>query len=321
MSERDDAAPAAPPIDLRSWRQFVALAEHLHFGRAAAALHMTQPPLTLAIRQLERRLGVPLFDRTRRSVALTPAGAALVAPARALLRQAAALSALARGAAGGDAGRVRLGFISTVGFGPLPNWLRDFRAAHPRIAVELREATGDLQLKAFGRAEIDAGFVLHAPGMAAAAAPGLNALSLGVEPLVLALPESLPWARADSRLRLREVLAQPLVVFPRASAPSLYDALLAFYHRHGAAPAIAQEAIQMQTIVNLVSAGIGIAWVPGSVMQLQRPGVVYRRLAASLGAPRAETSLVWPRAGAEPAVMRFVDFVRGVVGARAGAPR
>src|SRR5580765_1848361 len=261
------------PIELRSWRQFLALAEQLHFGRAAAVLHMTQPPLTLAIQQLERRLGVPLFERTRRSVALTPAGEMLVEPVRALLRQAAALPALAHGAATSEAGRIRLGFISTVGFGPLPNWLRSFRAEYPRIVVELREATGDVQLRAFERAEIDAGFVLHAPGMAPGAAQGLNALSLGVEPLVLALPESLPWAGA-ARLRLRDILAQPLVIFPRTITPSLFDAVLAFYHRHGATPSIAQEAIQMQTIVNLVSAGIGIAWVPRSVMQLQRPGVV-----------------------------------------------
>ncbi|HEY9064991.1 MAG TPA: LysR family transcriptional regulator [Burkholderiaceae bacterium] len=302
-------APISAAIELRAWRQFVALAEQLHYGRAAAALHMTQPPLTLAIQQLEQRLGVLLFERTRRSVTLTSAGAALLEPARALLRQAAALPALARSAAVGESGRVRLGFISTVGFGPLPGWLRGFRAAHPRIAVELHEATSDVQLRAFERGELDAGFVLHAPGMAPGAAQGLEALSLGVEPLVLALAETLPWVRAP-RLRVREVLAQPLVVFPRVIAPSLYDALLAFYHRQGATPAIAQEAIQMQTIVNLVSAGIGIAWVPRSVMQFQRAGVVYRQAGTALAAPQAETSLVWSAGANEPAVQRFVEFVR-----------
>jgi DNA-binding transcriptional LysR family regulator len=301
-------------IELRSWRQFVALAEHLHFGRAAAALHMTQPPLTLAIQQLEQRLGAPLFERTRRSVALTPAGATLLEPARALLRQAAALPALARSAAIGESGRVRLGFISTVGFGPLPGWLRAFRAAHPRIAVELREATSDVQLQAFERGELDAGFVLHAPGMVPGAAQGLDALSIGIEPLVLALPETLGWAHAP-RLRTREILAQPVVIFPRAIAPSLFDAVLAFYHREGVTPSIAQEAIQMQTIVNLVSAGIGIAWVPRSVMQFQRSGVVYRTVGAALAAPQAETSLVWSATAGEPAVQRFVEFVRK------GAPR
>ena len=297
--------PSAAEIELRVWRQFVALAQTLHFGRAAQRLHMTQPPLTQAIQQLERRLGTVLFERTRRSVALTPSGAALVEPARQLLQQAAALTARARDAARGELGHIRLGFVSTIGYGPLPGWLRAFREAHPGITVELREATGDVQLEAFAQHELDAGFLLHAPGIAPL--PSLQRLSLGVEPLLLALPESMPPRTTPARL-----LREPLVIFPRAIAPSLYDAVLAFYHRQGVTPVIAQEAIQMQTIVNLVSAGLGVALVPRSMKLLQRPGIVYRALPPALAqaAPRAETSLVW-RADAPPAVLRFVDFVRG----------
>ena len=276
---------ADPTIELRSWRQFLVLAQTLHFGRAAEQLHITQPPLTLAIQQLERRLGAPLFERTRRSVALTAVGAALVEPVRQLLQQAAALPARARDALSGEVGRLRLGFVSTVGFGPLPHWLRAFRDAHPGIQVELIEATSDVQLKAFERGEIDAGFMLHAPGHAPGASLALQRLSVGIE---------------------------PLVIFPRAATPSLFDAVLAFYHHHGAAPVIAQQATQMQTIVNLVSAGLGLALVPRSVTQLQRPGVTYRDLPKSLAAsaPYSETSLLWP-ADAAPAVLRFVEFVRG----------
>jgi DNA-binding transcriptional LysR family regulator len=307
-----------PSIELRSWRQFLMLAQTLHFGRAAQQLNMTQPPLTLAIQQLERRLGVSLFERTRRSVALTPVGASMVEPARQLLEQAAAMQARARQASSGELGRVRLGFISTVGFGPLPKWLRAFREAHPGIAIELIEATSDVQLKAFEQGEIDVGFMLHAPGPAlpggrlalasSKAAVNLLQLSLGIEPLVLALPDS--WGR-PKRLQPAAVLAQPLVIFPRSATPSLYDSVLAFYHHHGATPAIAQEATQMQTIVNLVSAGLGIALVPKAVTQLQRPGVLYRALPAGLTsmAPHCETSLLWSR-DAGPAVVRFVDFVK-----------
>ncbi len=298
---------ADPTIELRSWRQFLVLAQTLHFGRAAEQLHITQPPLTLAIQQLERRLGAPLFERTRRSVALTAVGAALVEPVRQLLQQAAALPARARDALSGEVGRLRLGFVSTVGFGPLPHWLRAFRDAHPGIQVELIEATSDVQLKAFERGEIDAGFMLHAPGHAPGASLALQRLSVGIEPLVLALP-----AATGRPLRAAELLAQPLVIFPRAATPSLFDAVLAFYHHHGAAPVIAQQATQMQTIVNLVSAGLGLALVPRSVTQLQRPGVTYRDLPKSLAAsaPYSETSLLWP-ADAAPAVLRFVEFVRG----------
>ena len=304
---------ADPPIELRSWRQFLMLAQTLHFGRAAELLHITQPPLTQAIQQLERRLGTLLFERTRRSVALTPAGAALVEPVRQLLEQAAALHTRARDAAAGEVGRVRLGFISTVGFGPLPLWLRAFREQQPGIAIELIEATSDVQLKAFERGEIDVGFMLHAPGLSPAAPASLQSLSLGVEPLVLALPDAAPWAKVR-RLRPADLLAQPLVIFPRTATPSLYDAVLAFYHRHGATPVIAQQATQMQTIVNLVSAGLGIALVPEAVTQLQRPGVVYRPLPGALAelAPHCETSLLWP-VDAAPVVTRFVEFVRALV--------
>ncbi len=291
-----------PPVELRSWRQFLALAETLHYGRAAQQLHMTQPPLTLAIQQLERRLGVTLFERSRRSVALAPAGAALVEPVRQLLASAAALPALACDAAAGESGRIRLGFVSTVGFGPLPVWLRALHETHPGMRLQLREATGDVQFEALARGEIDAGFVLHAPGIAPP--PPLHRLSLGVEPMLLAVP-------AGRARRVGGVLQEPLVIFPRAIAPSLYDAILAFYHRHGVTPTIVQEAIQMQTIVNLVSAGLGVALVPRSMRLLQRPGVDYRKLPAGLrgDAPACETSLVWlPDSGA--AVLRFVAFVR-----------
>jgi DNA-binding transcriptional LysR family regulator len=297
-------------IDLRAWRQFLVLAETLHFGQAAARLHMTQPPLTQAIQLLERRLEVTLFERTRRRVALTPAGQALVEPVRQLLASAATLPEVARAAGQGAVGRLRLGFVSTVAFGPLPGWLRGFREVAPGVDVVLREATTDVQMAAFEQGEADAGFVLHAPGMSQGA--GLESLSLGTEPMLLALPGSSPLATV-SRLKLAAVMASPLVIYPRAIAPSLYDAILAFYHRHAASPVIAQEAIQMQTIVNLVSAGLGLAWVPQSMMQLQRPGVVYRSLPPSLseGAPRCETSLVWPRDTRNPAVARFVEFIAG----------
>ena len=295
-------------IELRAWRQFLAVAETLHFGQAAERLHMTQPPLTQAIQQIEARLAVALFDRSRRRVALTAAGESLVEPVRQLLQQAAGLPGLAQAAGRGAVGRLRLGFVSTVGFGPLPGWLRGFRDAEPGVSVVLREATTDVQLQALERGEADAGFVLHAPGMAAGL-EHLARLSVGTEDLVLALPDTSPLVNAK-RLGLGALLAPPLVIFPRGIAPSLYDAVLAFYHRHGVSPVIAQEAIQMQTIVNLVSAGLGMAWVPQSMTQLQRQGVAYRRVPPSLasGAPRCETSLVWPRDGG-PVASRFADFI------------
>ena len=301
-------------IELRLWRQFAMLAEELHFGRAATRLHMTQPPLTQAIAQLERLLGVSLFQRTKRSVALTPAGLALLPEVHDLLARAQALPEHARAAAAGELGRLRLAFVSTVGFSLLPQWLRGFREQYPQVRVELTEATGDVQLQAFARGEIDAGFMLHAAGFAPA---GLARCVVAEEPLVLALPEQHPLAQVP-RLRLAAVLAEPLVVFPRRIVPTLFDAILALYHAAGRSPHIAQEAIQMQTIVNLVSAGLGVAWVPESVRQFQRPGVVYRALSPVPGrggkgpaVPRCETSLVWQAGvgGRHPTLARFIAFL------------
>jgi DNA-binding transcriptional LysR family regulator len=172
-----------------------------------------------------------------------------------------------------------------------------------------------VQLEGFCRGEIDAALMLHSPGFAP---PGLERLTISEEPLVLALPAGHPLAKVD-KLPLQAALAEPVVIFPRRIVPSLHDAIFALYHATGRTPQIAQEAIQMQTIVNLVWGGLGVAWVPRSVMQFRRTGVVYRtasefepsgrrRSAAPL--PSCETSLVWPADADNPALARFVDFIR-----------
>ncbi len=290
-------------IELRALRQFVAVAEELHFGRAAARLSMTQPPLTQAIQGLERRLGVLLFERTRRAVRLSAGGAALLDAARRVLADAAALPAAVQAAQRGESGRLRLAFVSSIAYGPLPQWLRSFREAHPGVRLDLHEATLDVQMAAFSAGEIDAGFVLHAPGAAPA---GFESQTVLDEPMLLALPEgALPAGRV--RVRAVDLQALPLLAFPRAVTPTLHDAIFSTQRALGWTPDVAQEAIQMQTLVNLVSAGMGAAWVPESVTRLQRPGVVYRQVVNCK--LRAQTSLIWS-APAAPVVQRFVAHVR-----------
>ncbi len=320
MNESADANPREPLVELRLWRQFLTLSDELHFGRAAQRLHMTQPPLTQAIAHLEAVLGLRLFDRTKRSVRLTAAGLALVPEVRDLLARAQALPAHARAAAGGELGHLRLGFVSTVGFALLPQWVRAFRQRYPKLALELTEATGDVQLQLLDRGEMDAGFMLHA---ASFVPPGLERVVIATEPLVLALPEHHPLASA-ARLTLARVLAEPLVIFPRRIVPSLHDAIFAMYHAAGRSPTVAQEAIQMQTIVNLVSAGLGVAWVPESVRQFQRTGVVYRTVPVTRSGsrvPACETSMVWVSGNANPVLARFVAFVAEVPPAPADIDR
>ena len=302
-----------PVIDMREWRQFAAVAQELHFGRAAQRLHMTQPPLSQAIAGLEQKLRVKLFERSQRRVALTAAGRALLPQVQDLLARASQLPPQARAAAAGDIGRLRLAFVSTVGFGLLPQWVREFRAQAPGVQLELIEATGDGQTAALQAGQIDAGMLLHTPGQAPA---GFERLRIASEPCVIALPEQHRLAHTKT-LDWRAFLSEPLVMFPRRILPSLHDAITALYRAAGREPVVAQEAIQMQTIVNLVSAELGVAWVPQSVRQFQRPGVVYRALPRRAALEHCETSLVWRANTDEPALARWVGFVRSQLEAQA----
>ncbi|HEX8955864.1 MAG TPA: LysR substrate-binding domain-containing protein [Burkholderiaceae bacterium] len=291
-------------LELRQLRYFVAVAEELHFGRAAERLHMTQPPLSQTIQALEASLGTALFARTNRSVALTPAGLALLPEARRLLQQAQSLPELARRAAAGETGRLALAFVSTADYSVLPSLLRQFREAFPQVAIELREATSDVQQEDLLEGRIDAGLLI--PPLSDKTAEALHYRTILTEPLVAALPLGLRVNRGALQLeRLRE---QPLIIFPRHIAPGLHDAILACFHDAGVTPRIAQEAIQMQTIVGLVSAGMGIALVPQSVSNLRRPGVEYRSLAGKV--PLVETGLAWRRDDASPVLQAFLELMK-----------
>jgi DNA-binding transcriptional LysR family regulator len=323
--------PAVP--DLRQLRYFVTVAEEKHFGRAAVRLSMTQPPLSQAIRALEETLGVELFARTKRSVELTPVGADLLPEVQRLLASAEALRPLAQSLARGEAGVLSLAFVSTADYGLLPLLLRDFGVRHPRVRLELTEATSDVQVEELVAGRIDAGLVI-AP-LPSRHATQLSWLPIAREPLVIAMstemaarlaagtagadaapfadplpgdPAEPPAEWLDTPISLRDVADAPLVIFPRRLAPGFYDIIMDCYGVAGLAPRIGQEAIQMQTIVSLVSAGMGVALVPQSLRNLRRTGVVYRPLAESV--PAIETGLVWRTAEVSPVLAGFIEIVR-----------
>jgi len=290
-------------LELRQLRYFVAVAEECHFGRAAARLHMTQPPLSQAIQSLEAALGTPLFARTRRSVALTPAGAALLPEARRILQQAAALPELARRAASGASGSMSLAFVSSADYGVLPPLLREFRERYPQVEIELREATSNVQEEDLLQGRIDAGLLI--PPLTDKARE-LDYLTVTSEPLVLAVPHGALGRRASVPLKAAADL--PLIIFPRRIAPGFHDAILGCFRDAGLTPRIGQEAIQMQTIVSLVSAGMGMALVPQSVSNLQRPGVEYKKLQDA--GVLVETGLAWRRDNPSPVLGAFLELVR-----------
>ncbi|KVR14591.1 LysR family transcriptional regulator [Burkholderia ubonensis] len=304
-----------PTPDLRQWRYFVTVAEERHFGRAAARLSMTQPPLSQAIRALEDLLGVALFVRTKRSVALTAVGAALLPDVRKLLEAADALPPRAQSLARGETGSLALAFVSTADYGLLPSLLRAFGARYPQVRLQLEEATSDVQIEELAAGRIDAGLII--PPVPPRHAAELSYLPVVREPLVLAMPAAAAPADApeDAPVRLADVAALPLVIFPRRLAPGFYDIITGCYGAAGATPRIGQEAIQMQTIVSLVSAGMGVALVPQSLRNLRRTGVVYRPLAD--GAPVVETGLVWRTGDVSPVLAGFIDIVRAQAFGRA----
>jgi len=298
---------AEPTPDLRQWRYFVTVADERHFGRAAERLSMTQPPLSQAIRALEDALGVALFVRTKRSVALTAVGAALLPDVRRLLASAEALPPLARRLARGEAGSLSLAFVSTADYGLLPSLLRAFGARYPQVRLQLAEATSDVQIDELVAGRIDAGLVI--PPVPPRHAAGLSYLPVVREPLVVAMPAAAaPGAPEDEPVHLADLAALPLVIFPRRLAPGFYDIITGCYGAAGETPRIGQEAIQMQTIVSLVSAGMGVALVPQSLRNLRRTGVVYRPLAGD--APVVETGLVWRTGDVSPVLAGFIDVVR-----------
>jgi DNA-binding transcriptional LysR family regulator len=268
--------------ELRQLRHFIAVAEHLHFGRAAAALHMSQPPLSRSIQDLERRLGATLLARTRRRVELTQAGARFLEESKRLLLQ------LERAVLDvGDSGRLRLGFVSLADYSILPGLLKAYKAAKPGIALALREMLSPEQAAALTAGELDFGLLL--PPVAG----DLEHIVVQRERFLAALPAVHRLARRRGRIAMRELAQESFVMVPRAIAPGLYDIVAGLAARAGFSPQVAQEAIQMQTVVSLVSSGLGVAIVPASVANLGRRGVAYRELADSHS--RLDLWLAWRR--------------------------
>jgi DNA-binding transcriptional LysR family regulator len=290
--------------DLWQLRYFIAVAERLHFGRAAEALHISQPPLSRAIRALEQRVGVALLARTRRRVELTPAGERLLDEARRITGQLERLVLELRALAAGEQGRLRIGFVSLADYGVLPGLLKAYKAARPGVRLALREMLSPEQALALAAGELDFGLLL--PPVTGSA--GLEHIVVQRERFVAALASRHPLARARGKLAVSVLAGEPFVMVPREIAPGLYDIVSALAQRAGFSLNVAQEAIQMQTVVSLVSSGLGVAIVPASVANLGRRGVIYREIADAH--PRLDLWLAWPRRALGTAGHEFLAHAR-----------
>jgi DNA-binding transcriptional LysR family regulator len=289
-------------VHYRRLGYFVAVAEELSFTRAAQRLHMAQPPLSQQIALLEKEIGTPLFDRSRRTIRLTAAGAALLPEARRLLTDLDETARMVRSVGDGTVGRLTVGFVPSAMGGVLPDLLREFRATRPAVELTLREMAPDALLRAVHDRRLDLA-VLYLP----VSDPDLDQRRLASEELLLALPEAHPAAAARA-ISLAGVAEEPFVLPERHDVPGLHAAVTALFADAGVTPRIAQRGVWLiQTVLGLVAAGTGLAVVPSSAATLRRQGVVLRPLTDA--APRLELAAIWRRDNASSPVQGLLDVM------------
>lgn len=291
-------------LELRHFKYFVALAEELHFTRAAQRLGISQPPLSQQIRQLEETLATPLFERGKRRVALTEAGRMLLTEARATLAQAARAELVARRAGQGEIGELRVGLFAAAPL--LPAFARTvlaFRQRLPDVRLTLQEAPTLWQLEALQKGELDAGF-LRCPSRGDIP-PGLAAMELARENLVVVMRQDHPLARRAGAVPVAALAGEPMIFFAHSVGTTLHQQLHALCRAAGFTPRIAQEARENSTVMGLVATGLGLAVLPESISRIVVSGVVSRALDS-----KEATTATWlaaPREGQTSLARAFMD--------------
>ncbi|MBD2075657.1 LysR family transcriptional regulator [Phormidium sp. FACHB-592] len=290
-------------MELRHLRYFVAVAEELHFNRAAERLHIAQPPLSQQIKQLEVELGVELFDRrTKRQVQLTEAGQVLLQATYRILAQVEQATSDTQRAGRGETGTLVVGFTSTVVYDILPAILSQYQQQFPNVNLVLRELTTTQQEEALQNHQIEIGFC-HPP----LKNENLELEPISQESLVVALPEVHPLA-CETTIPIASLADESFILFPRYLGSGFYDQIVSFCQQANFSPKVVQEAVQMQTIIGLVSANMGVALVPASLQNLQRAGVVYKPLAGTT--PQVEIAIAWRSDNVTPVLCEFLLAVK-----------
>jgi DNA-binding transcriptional LysR family regulator len=293
------------PIELRLLRQFVVLAEELNFRRAAARLHMSQPPLSVAMQKLEAELGVVLLDRSRHHVRLTAAGEAYREDAARVLQQLERAGERARRVAEGREGSLRLGFVPSAALDVVPALFERFRRDYPTVELELVAETTARQLRALREGRIDLALLVGP----VTDARGLALVELATQGLAVVVPAAHPLA-ARRRVRLGELAAEPFVAFTAEESSGFATAWLGACRDAGFAPRVVQQASQMQAILALVAGGLGVAVVPAALRRLRMDGVALLAIAARGTPPGYPLVFAHPRETENPAVAAFVASAR-----------
>jgi DNA-binding transcriptional LysR family regulator len=293
-------------FDLSQLRCFVAVAEELHFGRAAARLNMTQPPLSRQIQILERILDAALLDRTSRTVRLTPAGRSFLPEAQHILRLADSAAAATKRIASGKGGTIKMGFTAASAYSFLPQLILHCRSQLPDVDIVLEEMVTHEQLNALTSGRIDVGLV-RPPVIQ----PGLNCRSVAIEALVMALPCNHRLSQSEI-IGLREVDTEPFIMYAPYEARYFHDLLVTQFNKAGVQPRYVQYLAQIHSILALVRAGLGLALVPASAGSLHYDGVVLRPARISPAKP-VELHLAWQEKGDNPVLPGFLAAVESLV--------
>ncbi len=291
-------------MELRHLRYFVAVAEELHFGRAAAKLHISQPPLSQQIRRLEKELRAPLFQRTKRHVELTNAGRVFLEEARALVAQAEQAASSAQRASRGEIGQLTVGCALWADFLNGARIIGRFAQRHPDVELELRDLTATEQISALETGGIDVG-ILRPP------VPNKSLVSecLTSENLVVAFPRGHPFKNRE-RIPWTALGEQPYILFSRRRAPAFEALIERACDQAGVTLKVKYEVEHPQTVLAVVEAGLGVSLVPASSQMSKRPGVAYRPLWPP--GPQLETVIAWRRGSEAPLVQTFVRIAREV---------
>ncbi|NTJ62195.1 LysR family transcriptional regulator [Agrobacterium rhizogenes] len=293
-------------LSLRQFQQFLAVAETMSFRRAAERLSMAQPPLTTAIRQMEEELGVRLFERTNRITGLTPAGEVLREEAQRTIAQAERAMTLTKRAGEGAIGTLRIGFVASSIHHLVPQIIAGFRRDNPSIVLELEEATSARQIASIIADQTDVGLVaLPIP----ASAEMLMATKVLLESrLVAAIPADHPLA-SEPLFPLAALAGESWILFPESEGPGLYSTIMRACFEAGFSPRVEQRAVQMETIIGLVAAGLGVSLVPEAFLSSRREGVAFRNLDGEGTPIPYKVGLAWRSSQSSPVLSSFLRFV------------
>jgi DNA-binding transcriptional LysR family regulator len=289
-------------MELRQLSYFIAVAEELHFARAAARLNVAEPALSRQIRQMERELNVQLFDRTTRSVRMTGAGTVFLDEARRALLQVGHAVSLAQQAQRGEAGELLLGFGTSAAYDVLPRLVRAYHARYPQVEIKPQHFFGRERLRALEERRIHVGIV-HQPRKHET----LLTEIIQREPMLLALPEAHPLAKLDS-IPIAALSSEVFIVASAGQARGTDDETRPEFHELGLRPREIQVVPDTLTKLGLVSAGIGVALIASVTRMLMTQGVVFRELADA--APQQVTALAWHRDERSPTVQGLIAVAR-----------